>query len=106
MIQMELFGENDFSVETGVKEVAKKYTAEKIYKCSGIRGAINHYLDSGDEIGAFRRFEDAFRNFGFGTSEYSFSGANGMGEIKVVGKFTFNVSPKEVFKVFLECYET
>lgn len=109
-MQLSLFSMEDLleGEELAIQK-AKVYTAKSIFRSSGLRGFIKKYLELNDKEMAFKKFDEAFRTYGFGIpNSYSFCGVRGIGEIRYPydGEMKYvTVEPKELFNILLENME-
>lgn len=85
-----------------IKQEAMIYTVDSIVFSSGHRRAIMHYLKENDKQNAYKEFDSAFRNYGFGHGKYSFSSYAGKGRITVDREHEFAVTSRELFNLLLE----
>ncbi|RKJ27627.1 hypothetical protein D7X33_42790 [Butyricicoccus sp. 1XD8-22] len=106
-MQLDLF--TDEEILTGEdleRHKAKIYTAKSIYRSSGLRGRIKHYLSQQDKENAFKVFDEAFRTYGFGIPKgYTFGYYGGTGQIRYYMndlEWEFEVDSKELFNILLK----
>lgn len=108
-MQMGLFEANEL-LEGDELEIheAKVFTAKNIFRSAGIRKQMEYFLSHNDKGNAYKVFNKAFRNYGFGfPNSYGFFSYRGNGEIRYYKKEDHSeqfveVKSDELFDLLLE----